>query len=99
MTVKLKGTITIPIERLDHMMPLLATHVLESRKEDGNIRFEITQDEKDPEIFHLEEEFTDEEAFAFHKTRSEASPWGKQSTDLERNFSKTSEFSLFNEDD
>jgi len=99
MTIKLTGTINIPLEQHETLIPLLSRHVLESRKEPGNIRFEIAQDEEDPEIFHLDEEFTDEEAFEFHQKRGAASPWGEQSKDLKRDFEKSGDWSLFEEDD
>lgn len=89
MTVKLTGTIIIPHERQNELLPLLEDHIAASRAEAGNLKFEITKDHADPEIFHLSEEFADEEAFAFHQKRGGASPWGSASKDLTRNFTKS----------
>lgn len=89
MTVKLNGTITIPLDAQSELLPLLEDHIAASRAEPGNLKFEISQDKSDPEIFHLNEEFADDEAFAFHQSRGAATPWGSASKDLERNFTKS----------
>lgn len=89
MTVKLTGTIHIPIDQQDVLLPLLEDHIAASRAETGNLRFDITQDKNSPEVFHLDEEFVDEDAFSHHQTRGSASPWGVKSKDLTRNFTKT----------
>lgn len=99
MTVKLTGTIIIPLEEHESLLPLLSHHVLESRKEPGNIRFEIEQDQEDPEVFHLDEEFVDQDAFDDHQTRGAASPWGERSKHLKRDFTKTDDWSLFATED
>lgn len=46
-----------------------------ARKEAGNIRFDVIQDVDDPTKFALYEAYTDEEAFAFHKTTEHYNKW------------------------
>ena len=46
-----------------------------SRKEAGNIRFDILQSNADPTKFVLVEVFADEEAAAFHKTTAHYLKW------------------------
>jgi len=89
MTVKLTGTIIIPMDQQNRLLPFLNDHIKASQNEPGNLRFEITQDPDNPEIFHLDEEFTDEDAFAFHQKRGGASPWGEHSKELIRDFQKS----------
>ncbi len=89
MTVKLTGTIVIQADMQSRLLPLLNDHIEASRAEPGNLKFVITQDKTDPSVFHLDEEFTDEDAFAFHQKRGGASPWGEASKDLIRDFKKT----------
>jgi autoinducer 2-degrading protein len=46
-----------------------------SRKEAGNIRFDVLQDNNDPTKFVLYEVFASEEAAAFHKTTEHYLKW------------------------
>ena len=46
-----------------------------SRKEAGNIRFDVLQDNNDPTKFVLVEVFVDKEAAAFHKTTEHYNKW------------------------
>ena len=46
-----------------------------SRKEEGNIRFDVLQSREDPTKFTLYEVFRDEEAAAFHKTTEHYNRW------------------------
>lgn len=69
-------------------MDLLPDHVALSRAEPGNLRFDLSQTE-DPLIWRLDELFTDAEAFAAHQARNAASDWGRNSTALGRDFSRT----------
>ncbi|MBR2621698.1 MAG: antibiotic biosynthesis monooxygenase [Clostridia bacterium] len=46
-----------------------------SRKEPGNIRFDVLQDNNDPTKFVLVEVFADAEAAAFHKTTEHYNKW------------------------
>ena len=46
-----------------------------SRKEAGNVRFDVLQSREDPTKFTLYEVFVDEEAAAFHKTTEHYNRW------------------------
>lgn len=46
-----------------------------SRKEAGNVRFDVLQTKEDPTKFVLYEVFRDEEAAAFHKTTEHYLKW------------------------
>lgn len=46
-----------------------------SRKEAGNVRFDVLQDNNDPTKFMLYEVFESEEAAAFHKTTEHYLKW------------------------
>lgn len=46
-----------------------------SRKEAGNVRFDVLQDNSDPTKFMLYEVFESEEAAAFHKTTEHYLKW------------------------
>ena len=68
-------------------LSLLPDHMALSRAELGCLRFDLWQDE-DPLIWNLSELFTDAEAFAAHQTRTKASTWGRDSTEIARDFAK-----------
>ncbi len=91
MTIKLTGTIIIPMDQQPRFLPLLDDHIAASRAEPGNLKFDITKDSGNPEVFHLDEAFTDAAAFEHHQTRTKSSPWGLQSQGLARDFHKTEE--------
>lgn len=87
--VLLTGKITIPQRLHDTLLPLLEEHTALTRKEPGCLRFTVTQDQSDPELFHVDECFIDEAAFAQHQAHGAARPWGPASVDLKRDFTKT----------
>jgi (4S)-4-hydroxy-5-phosphonooxypentane-2,3-dione isomerase len=47
----------------------------ETRKESGNIRFDILQDEKDPSLFMLLEVYRSDEAVMAHKATKHYKTW------------------------
>ncbi|MBQ8356364.1 MAG: antibiotic biosynthesis monooxygenase [Clostridia bacterium] len=49
-----------------------------SRKEDGNVRFDVLQSREDPTKFTLYEVFRDEKAAAFHKTTAHYLRWREE---------------------
>ena len=49
-----------------------------SRKESGNVRFDVLQSREDPTKFTLYEVFEDEEAAAFHKTTAHYLRWREE---------------------
>lgn len=69
-------------------LSLLSDHVALSRAEPGCLRFELWQAE-DPLIWNLSELFLDADAFAAHQDRTKASIWGRDTTEIRRDFSRT----------
>jgi len=66
----------------------LDEHIARTRAEPGCLKFEVTEDPKDRNKFHVSEIFDSEESFAAHQTRAKTSEWGAHSEKLERRFSK-----------
>lgn len=64
---------------------LLPDHVALSRAEGGNLRFDLWQGD-DPLVWHLSELFRDGAAFDAHRARTADSPWGRDSTQIARDF-------------
>ncbi len=48
---------------------------LATRKEEGNVRFDLSRDPKDSGLFFLYEVYDDEEAVAYHKTTEHYKKW------------------------
>lgn len=86
--VRLTGTIVIPENQHDLLVPLLEQHIALTRAEAGCLHFDVTQDTQNPEIFHVRELFTDAAAFAAHQENGATRPWGPASKDLIRDFHK-----------
>ena len=66
----------------------LEEHIKLTRAEPGCLKFEVTEDSKDRNKFHVSEIFESEEAFDAHQVRAKASEWGQVSAPLERRFKK-----------
>jgi len=66
----------------------LEDHIALTRAEPGCLKFEVTEDSKDRNKFHVSEIFDSEESFAAHQARAKNSEWGAHSDKLERRFSK-----------
>jgi len=66
----------------------LDEHIALTRAEPGCLKFEVTEDAKDRNKFHVSEVFDSEESFAAHQARAIASEWGQHSEKLKRKFSK-----------
>ncbi|WP_299905516.1 GNAT family N-acetyltransferase [uncultured Paracoccus sp.] len=69
-------------------LTLLPDHSRLSRAEPGNLRFDLAQSE-DPMVWTLDELFADAEAFAAHQARTAASDWGRSSTEIRRDFTRS----------
>lgn len=87
----LKGTITVPDDKLAEMPTMAAEHIRLTRDEPGNIVFDITQDATDPNTWHVYEEFVDKPAFEAHQARNRASAWWQFALDFPRDFQFTEE--------
>jgi putative acetyltransferase len=86
--VRLTGTIIMPHDQQARLLPLLQNHIALTRQEPGCLHFDVTQDDKAPETFHVSELFSDEGAFAQHQQNGAARPWGSASANLIRDFHK-----------
>jgi len=86
--VALTGTIIIPTDMQAALIPLLEQHKAFTRQEPGCLKFDVTQDTDDSTLFHVDELFEDEAAFAHHQSEGAARPWGAASKNLTRDFNK-----------
>ncbi len=62
-------------EYVDAFREITAYNHENTRKEAGNIRFDVLQCRNDPTRFTLYEVFADEDAVAFHKTTAHYQRW------------------------
>ncbi|KJZ20113.1 putative quinol monooxygenase [Loktanella sp. S4079] len=86
--IRLTGTIVIPMDQLEELVPLLEEHIILTRKEPGCLHFDVTQDAETPELFHVSELFIDACAFDAHQRKGAQRRWGAASADLDRDFHK-----------
>ncbi len=82
--VILKGHIVVPEADLIAVKEELLVHTDLTRKEEGCLVFEVTQDETDHNKFHVYEEFISESAFTNHQQRARSSKWGLVTQNVER---------------
>lgn len=68
-------------------LSLLPDHAHASRAEPGCLRFDLWQDD-DPLIWHLAELFVDADAFAAHQARLADSAWGRDSSQITRDYQR-----------
>ena len=84
--IELTGTIIIPRAEYSRAEKALQEHIMATRVEAGNIVFEVTQDEGNPEVFHVFEQFLDMESFEIHQKLGAEREWGKVSKDFVPDF-------------
>ena len=82
--IVLKGHIVVPDSDLAAVEKELPVHIELTRKEDGCLVFEVTQDDKENNKFHVYEEFVSEAAFSNHQQRVRNSKWGSITKNVER---------------
>ncbi|WP_259779571.1 putative quinol monooxygenase [Aestuariispira ectoiniformans] len=87
--VTLRGHIVVPQDELDAVKAALEIHVDLTRREAGNIVFEVNQRSDDPCVFDVYEEFVDKAAFDAHQARVKASDWGNATINVERHYTIT----------
>lgn len=87
--VVLTGYILVPESELTAVKNALTHHIELTRQEPGCLVFEVTQEANNPCRFDVYEVFTDQEAFAAHQQRVQASEWGKISVNVERFYQTT----------
>ncbi len=62
-------------EKINDFIAATVLNHTESRKEPGNLRFDVLQDEKNPQKFMLYEVFESEDAAAAHKATKHYQVW------------------------
>lgn len=85
----LEGHIVVPGKHLKAVMAELPTHIKLTRREEGCLRFEVTQDPENQLIFSVYEEFVDRAAFEAHQQRVRIADWGKIAVNAERHYKIT----------
>lgn len=65
---------------------LLLKHIELTRKEEGCLAFNVTQDIKNKNIFNVHEAFINRKAFEAHQLRVQKSDWGNASMNVERHY-------------
>jgi (4S)-4-hydroxy-5-phosphonooxypentane-2,3-dione isomerase len=67
--------VSVKTEFIDDFIKATILNYTETRKEPGNLRFDVIQQENLPNKFILYEAFESEEAVAFHKTTAHYAKW------------------------
>ena len=67
--------VDVKLENVEDFRKITLYNHENSRKEAGNVRFDVLQDNNDPTKFVLYEVFASEEAAAFHKTTEHYLKW------------------------
>ncbi|NJK97228.1 MAG: antibiotic biosynthesis monooxygenase [Bacteroidales bacterium] len=67
--------VTVKKEFIENFIQATLANHFATRQEQGNLRFDVIQQENDPEKFVLYEAFESEEAAAFHKTTLHYQTW------------------------
>ncbi len=83
-TFVLAGHILVPDMDLETVRRELPEHRKATLAEDGCLRFNVFQDLKDKNKFHVFEVFKSEDAFRVHKQRMQGTDWVKAAANVER---------------
>lgn len=67
----------------------LELHKQLTKEEQGCLVFNVDEDDKDPCIYHVYEEFSSQEAFDAHQLRVKQSHWGQVTKNVQRFYSVT----------
>ena len=87
--IVLKGYIVVPDSELAAVKEELPVHIDLTRKEDGCLVFEVTQDKIESNKFHVYEAFVSKAAFTNHQLRVRSSKWDSITKNVERNYEIT----------
>jgi autoinducer 2-degrading protein len=87
--VILKGHIIVPTADLPAVKNELTTHMALTKKENGCLVFEVSQDAENINRFNVYEEFTNRESFSNHQIRVGKSKWGAVTVNVERHYEIT----------
>lgn len=84
--IQLTGFILVDDKDMPAIVNELDRHIALTRQEVGCLMFDVEQDAKNKNKFHVKEEFINREAFEYHQKRVAASNWGKVSVNVERHY-------------
>jgi len=86
-TVTLSGfLIARSLEEADRIAALLPAHAASTRAEPGCLSFEVWRSQADPVRFAVREVFADRAAFDRHQEALAASPWGRATSGVPRDY-------------
>ena len=88
--VILEGYVLVADSDLLAVKRELENHIQLTRKEEGCLVFNVSQDNENKNRFNVYEELTSQNAFKLHQKRISTTEWGKVSSRLEKHY-KTSE--------
>ena len=75
--ITLEGYILVPDSALAIVKTELLNHIELTRKEEGCLVFEVSQDSENIHRFNVYEEFQNERSFEAHQQRVSHSKWGE----------------------
>lgn len=90
--VKIEGYVIVADADLAGVTAALPEHIELTRQEPGCLSFSVTQDEHEPNKFHVSEVFVDKAAFAQHQARAKTTRWAEVSQNLERHYHQVEGF-------
>lgn len=93
--IRLTGRLRVPRERLEEIKGLLDTHIALTREEAGCLSFNVTQSQRDSEVFEVNEAFRDKKAFDYHQGRVEISEWGLKTRGLIREYELSDSYYMY----
>ncbi len=67
--------VDVKFENIEEFKKITLYNCENSRREEGNIRFDLLQNKEDPAKFTLYEHFRDKSAVEFHKTTEHYKKW------------------------
>jgi autoinducer 2-degrading protein len=75
-------TLNVKPDRVDEFRRITLDNATNSRKEPGNLRFDVVQGEDDPTRFHFYEVYKAKEDFAYHQQQPYYFKWRDAVPDL-----------------
>ncbi len=75
--ILIMGTVRVPAEVFETARGAMETMIVETRKEDGCIRYAFAQDVVDPGLMHVAEAWRDHEALKAHGASPHMAEWRK----------------------
>ncbi|WP_299350475.1 putative quinol monooxygenase [uncultured Shimia sp.] len=87
--IQLRGTLTVPADRIEAVAKALPLHIQLTRAEPGCLHFDVTEDPSNPGLFSVDELFVDQSAFDAHQLRAGQSDWASVTQGLPRDYTIT----------